>query len=119
MYIADFELIAVQKGHQIYLHMYTLGKTTRCWCVIHVTKATTLSVYSQLWMLYQQMVGNVKTVEYVLSVAHEQVVSGTIIVWYVTVVTNSKTTYLVLSVKNCASKTSRKICCIVTCAKGE
>lgn len=60
-----------------------------------------------------------RTVEYVLSVAHEQVVSGTIIVWYVTVVTNSKTTYLVLSVKNCASKTSRKICCIVTCVKGK
>ncbi|XP_010123395.1 PREDICTED: uncharacterized protein LOC104483346, partial [Chlamydotis macqueenii] len=60
-----------------------LGKTARCWCVIHATKATILSVYNQLWTLYQQMVGNVKTVEYVLSVAHEQVVSGTIIVWWI------------------------------------
>lgn len=42
------------------LSLDTLGKTTRCWCVIHVTKATTPSVCSQLWMLYQQMAGNVK-----------------------------------------------------------
>lgn len=46
--------------NHLLLFLDILGKTTRCWCAIPATKATILSVYSQLWMLYQQMVGNVK-----------------------------------------------------------
>lgn len=46
--------------NHLLLFLGILGKTTRCWCAIHVTKATILSVYNQLWTLYQQMVGNVK-----------------------------------------------------------
>lgn len=46
--------------NHLLLFLDILGKTIRCWCAIHATKATILSVYNQLWTLYQQMVGNVK-----------------------------------------------------------
>lgn len=53
-------LISVVFKIPLFLLLDILGKTTRCWCVIHVTKGTILSVYNLLWILYRQMVGNVK-----------------------------------------------------------
>lgn len=56
--------------------------------------------------------------EYVLSVAHGLVLSGTTIAWYVTVVTSSRITYA-LSVGSATIQTCRKTCYIVICAKGK
>ena len=50
--------------------------------------------------------------------AHDLVLSGTTVAWYVTVVTNSRITY-VLSVGSATIQNCRKTCFIVICAKGK
>lgn len=50
--------------------------------------------------------------------AHDLVLSGTTIAWYVTVVTSSRITY-VLSVERATIQNRRKTCSIVICAKGK